>query len=400
MPASATMIEAVERTDLPVSPLLALAMTGFTAILTETLPAGLLPIMSRGLDVSQAAAGQLVSAYAAGSLVAAIPLVVWTQGFRRRPVLLAAILGFLLFNTATALAPDFVSALVARFGAGLAAGLAWGLLAGYARRMVVDRLKGRALALAMVGTPVALSLGVPVGTFLGSVLGWRATFGLMSATTAALVAWVLWSVPDFPGRAVRDRPALMRVLRTPGIRPVLLAILAWMTAHNILYTFVAPLAAPSGLDRRLDLLLLGFGVSAFAGIWLTGLLVDRALRRLALGSLLGFAVVALLLALLPAIPAATVLAVLLWGLSFGGAATQLQTAAGDAAGDGVDLANAMITTTWNAAIAAGGLLGGALLDRWGSPALPPAAGVLVVVALWVVLRDHRHAFRPGPRVAA
>ncbi|MCQ8239577.1 MFS transporter [Rhizosaccharibacter radicis] len=396
----ATTIDTIERSSLPVSPLLALAMTGFTAILTETLPAGLLPIMSRGLDVSQAAAGQMVSAYAAGSLVAAIPLVVWTQGFRRRPVLLAAILGFLLFNTATALAPDFTTALFARFGAGVAAGLAWGLLAGYARRMVVDRLKGRALALAMVGTPVALSLGVPAGTFLGSLLGWRATFGLMSVSTAALVAWVLWSVPDFPGYAARDRPALLRVLRTPGIRPVLGTILAWMTAHNILYTFVAPLAAPSGLDRRLDLLLLGFGVSALAGIWLTGLLIDRALRRLAIGSLLGFAVVALLLALLPASPAATVLAVLLWGLSFGGAATQLQTAAGDVAGDGVDLANAMITTTWNAAIAAGGLLGGVLLDRWGDPALAPAAGVLVVMALAIVLGDHRHAFRPGPRAAA
>ncbi|MBE7210212.1 MAG: MFS transporter [Gluconacetobacter diazotrophicus] len=397
MSASATTTATVERTGLPVSPLLALAMTGFTAILTETLPAGLLPILSRGLHVPPAAAGQLVSAYAAGSLVAAIPLVVWTQGFRRRPVLLAAILGFLLCNTATALAPDFASALVARFGAGMAAGLAWGLLAGYARRMVVDRLKGRALALAMVGTPVALSLGVPFGTFLGSVLGWRATFDLMSATTAALVAWVLWSVPDFPGHAARDRPGLLRVLRTPGIRPVLAVILAWMTAHNVLYTYVAPLAAPSGLDRRLDLLLLGFGISALAGIWLTGLLIDRALRRLALGSLLGFAVVALLLALLPALPAATVLAALLWGLSFGGAATQLQTAAGDAAGDGVDLANAMITTTWNAAIAAGGILGGALLDRWGAAALPPVAGVLVVVAFAVVLRDHRHAFRPGPR---
>ena len=99
-------------------------------------------------------------------------------------------------------------------------------------------------------------------------------------------------------------------------------------------------------------------------------------------------------------PLAIAAAVLVWGLSFGGAATQLQTAAGDVAGEGVDLANAMITTTWNAAIAAGGLLGGVLLGRWGAAALPPAALVLAGAALAVALFARRHAFTPGPRAAA
>ena len=86
-----------ERDTLPIGALLALAMTGFTAILTETLPAGLLPRMSEGLGVSEALAGQTVTAYAAGSLIAAIPLTAWTQGLRRKPTLLAAIIGFLIF---------------------------------------------------------------------------------------------------------------------------------------------------------------------------------------------------------------------------------------------------------------------------------------------------------------
>ncbi len=400
MPVLATSPRSLERDALPMSALLALAMTGFTAILTETLPAGLLPLMARGLQVSQAAAGQLVTAYAIGSLVAAIPLVVWTQGFRRRPTLLAAIVGFLLFNTITAMSPDFPLALAARFGSGIAAGLAWGLLAGYARRMVVGPLQGRALAVAMAGTPVALSLGVPSGTFLGAVLGWRAAFGMMSVTTLLLIAWVLCAVPDFPGHATRDRPSLSGVLRTPGIRPVLATILAWMTAHNLLYTFVAPLAVPSGLGDRLDLLLLGFGIAALVGIWLTGLLVDRMLRLLTLGSLVAFGVVAVLLSCALASPTVLVLAVLLWGLSFGGAATQLQTAAGDAAGNGVDLANAMITTVWNAAIAAGGLLGGVMLSHLGVSSLAPTAAILVIVAFVVVLRGQRHAFRPGARTSS
>src|SRR4051794_7459334 len=88
---------------LPVSGLLALAMTGFIAILTETLPAGLLPQISAGLGVSEALAGQTVTLYALGSLLAAIPLTVATRGWSRRSVLLTAIVGFLAFNTVTTL---------------------------------------------------------------------------------------------------------------------------------------------------------------------------------------------------------------------------------------------------------------------------------------------------------
>ncbi len=400
---TATMIsvrEAAPRERLPLAALLALAMTGFTAIMTETLPAGLLPQMAQGLHVSEPLAGQAVTSYALGSLIAAVPLVALTQGLRRKPVLLAAILGLLLFNSVTALTTSYPVVLVSRFLAGVAAGLAWGLLAGYARRMVVDRLKGKALAVAMAGTPVALSLGVPAGTFLGGSVGWRTAFVVLSATTTVLVAWVVRSVPDFPGQAGHARLSVGQVVRMPGVRPVLVTILAWMTAHNLLYTYVAPLAARAGLAGHVDLLLLGFGAASLLGIAATGLLIDRILRALVLASLVVFAAAAAVLGWAGTAPVAAAVAVLVWGLSFGGAATQLQTAAGDAAAEGVDLANAMITTTWNTAIAAGGLIGGALLGRWGAIALAPTALALALAALAVALAARRHAFKPGPRAAA
>lgn len=71
-------------TRLPLSGLLALALTGFIAILSETLPAGLLDQVANGMHISQAMAGQWVTAYALGSLLTAIPLVTLTQGWRRR----------------------------------------------------------------------------------------------------------------------------------------------------------------------------------------------------------------------------------------------------------------------------------------------------------------------------
>jgi len=372
-------------------------MTGFIAILTETMPAGLLTQIAGSLQVSSALAGQLVTLYAAGSLLASIPLTVATQGWRRRPVLLVAVVGFLVFNTVTALSANYALTLAARFLAGVAAGLAWGMIAGYARRLVPDRLQGRALALAMIGTPIALSLGVPLGAFAGGVVSWRAVFIAVSALTLVLVGWIVLGVPDVPGQAADRRMSVARVFATVGIRPVLFVILAWMLAHNILYTYVAPFVTRAGLGGRVDLVLLVFGVFALAGIWFTGVLVDRWLRALVIASLAGFALVAVALIVGGRQQLVVYPAVALWGLTFGGAATQLGTAAADAAGDGVDVGQAMVTTVWNLAIAGGGLVGGFLLTRFGAGSFPWAVLGGVLLALLAAWRADRHSFPPGPR---
>ena len=375
-------------------------MTGFIGIGSETLPAGLLPLMADGFGISRSLAGQTVTAYALGSLLAAIPLTIATRGWQRRSVLLLTIVGFLVFNTLTAISTNFTLILVARFCAGMAAGLAWSLLAGYARRMVAVHQQGRAMAIAMVGTPIALSLGVPLGTWLGGAVGWRSAFGVMAALCVVLIVWVLAKVPDYPGQSERQRLPLRRVLTTPGVRPVLATVIAWMLAHNILYTYIAPFVAQAGLQDRVDLVLLVFGVTALGGIWIAGRLVDSHLRAMVLASLGGFALLSLVLAWLAASPLAIYIGVAAWGLSFGGAATLLQTALADAAGDGADVALSMNVVAWNGAIAGGGLLGGILLDRWGASSFPWMMVVLLAAGVAIAWAAGAHGFRPGPRSGA
>ncbi|AUZ47286.1 MFS transporter [Pseudomonas orientalis] len=384
---------------LPVGALLALAMTGFICIVTETLPAGLLPLISEGLAISPSMAGQMVPAYALGSVLAVIPMTIATRGWRRRNVLLLTIVGFLLFNSVTALSSHYGVTLVARFFAGVAAGLAWSLLAGYARRMVAPALQGKALALAMVGTPIALSLGVPLGTWLGGFLGWRTTFGLMSALTLGLIVWVLVKVPDYPPQPAHQRLSLGKVLTTPGVRPVLAVVISWMLAHNILYTYIAPFLAPAGLAQRVDLVLLVFGIAALAGIWLTARLVEPVLRNTVLASLATFAAISGVFGFLGNQPQVIYLGVAVWGLSFGGAATLLQTALADAAGDGADVALSLNVVAWNSAIAGSGVVGGVLLDRWGVASFAWVMLVLAGVALVIAWSAHAHGFKPGRRSA-
>ncbi|MFM9280978.1 MFS transporter [Paenibacillus jiagnxiensis] len=378
---------------LPWLALLALAMTGFTCILTETIPAGLLPQIEEGLQITKAMAGQLVTLYALGSLVAAIPFAMFTGGIRRRPLLLAVIIGFLVFNTITALSSSYALTLTARFFAGVAAGAAWGMIAGYARRMVPDALRGRALAVAMVGTPIALTFGVPAGTLLGDLIGWRWVFGLMSLLTLILLVWVLWKVPDYPGQPTGQRLSVSRVFMLPGIRPILFVVLTWMLAHNILYTYIAPFLERSGLAGRTDLVLLVFGAAALISIWIVGMYIDRRLRLLAVLSLLGFALVSVALWVGGTSAPVVFVSVALWGLTFGGAATLLQTALAEASGEeAVDIVMPINTTVWNLAIAGGGIVGGILVELVGVQAFPGVLLLLLVFALITVWSARRYGF--------
>lgn len=381
-----------DRFPLPWAALLTLAAAGFITILTEALPAGLLSQMGADLAVSEAMVGQLVTAYAIGSLLAAIPLTAATRGWPRRRLLLLTLCGFAVVNTVTALSSTYSLTLAARFFAGVFAGLLWALLAGYAARMVPTAQQGRAIAVAMVGTPLALSLGIPAGTFLGAALGWQLTFGLMSVATLALIAWARWQVPDFPGQAAGRQLPLRRVLVLPGIPAVLLVTLGFVLAHNLLYTYIVPLVAQAGMTARVDTVLLAFGFSALAGIWLIGVKIDRWLRALTLASTVLFALACVVLGSWNESPTAIYVGATMWGLAFGGAATLFQTASAQAAGDAADLAQSMIVTVWNLGIAGGGIAGGILLESVGVVSLPWAVLGLLVLTLAMAWQAQRHGF--------
>src|SRR5262249_25480940 len=170
-------------------------------------------------------------------------------GWRRKHLLLTAMVGFAVANAVTAVSSDYVLTMVARFVAGIAAGLAWALLAGYARRMVAPGQEGRAIAIAMTGISVALSLGVPAGTFLCQEVSWRAAFGVITALTAVLLFWIAAVVPDYPGQKAGKIP-LHKTLRVPGVVPVLIVTLVFVLAHTILYAYVAVFLQHVGLGRQ------------------------------------------------------------------------------------------------------------------------------------------------------
>ncbi|MEU9131717.1 MFS transporter [Kitasatospora sp. NPDC048540] len=378
----------------PLRGLPVLFAAAFCAVMTELLPAGLLPGLSHGLHVSEARAGYLVTGYAAASFLAAIPVTAALRGTRRRRVLVGALLAFALADTVTALSANYPLTFAARLLAGATGGVLWAMLAGYAARMVPAEHRGRAIAIVLAGITVALALGIPAGTALAALTGWRAVFGALAALALLLAAaaGVLHRVPDFPGEPAAERVALRRIAVILGLRTVLTVTLLLLLGHQAMYTYLVPFAARAGFGAAGGLLAV-FGLATIAGIVAGGALADRRLRPTLLTGLALIPAALLALGLSRGEPAVTVAAVAGWGAAFGAAPTMLQTALIDLSGPRhADLATALQATVYNLGIAAGSLTGGLALGAAGPgalpwTALPPAAAATAVVAL-----ARRHAF--------
>lgn len=381
-------------TRLPLGSLLALAVTCFVTLLSETLPAGLLLQMSDDLGISTSTAGQTVTVFAIGCLVGAIPLTSLTAALPRRAVVVGMLLGFVVVNTATALAPSLPLLLVTRFLAGLGAGMTWALIPSYARRLSPPHLAGRAIALTALGSTLALAVGVPAGTALGELVGWRWTFGVLSVVALGLVVWVRLGTADVPGTPRSGSGGIAAALRVPGVRSIIVTTAAVIVAHNLLYTYVAPYLVDVGLGESLGLSLLVFGAGSIVGAILVGVFGDTHLRHLSVGSATALVVSLVLLGTVRE-PMLLLVTLAVWGAVFGSIAPVLQTASARAAGSSADAAQSVIVTVWNLAIALGGAIGGVGLAVVGAGALPLVSLPLALVALVVIVSGRRYAFPAG-----
>lgn len=384
--------------NLPIGKLLAFTVAGFITIMTEIIPAGLLPLISNDLQVSEALAGQLISVYALGSVIAAIPVVAATRSWSRKPLFLLAISGLFIFNSLTAISSNYFIILLSRFIAGMSAGIIWGILVGYARNMVSVNQQGKAIAAVGVGQPIALCMGVPLATWLGSLFGWRGVFFVISVLALVLMIWIVISLPNFSGQRINKQHSIKAVFFQSGIRPILAVIFLWIFAHNILYTYISPYLSSVHLSDHIDIVLLIFGLSSILGIWITGTWIDRSLRGLTLMGLAGFALASILMGFFSGQTWIVIIGIVLWGATFGGAPTLLQTAIADTAGDSVDIAQSMLVTVFNLAVAAGGIAGGILLDKVGIDSFFVSMVALSLTGLLIVYLFCENGFKAGARL--
>ncbi|WP_137862853.1 MULTISPECIES: MFS transporter [unclassified Sphingomonas] len=373
----------------------ALAMGGFAIGTTEFATMSLVPYMAEGLKIDVPSAGHVISAYALGVVVGAPLIAVAAAKLSRRLTLILLMTGFALFNTLSALAPDYHWLLLFRFLSGLPHGAYFGIAALVAASLVPVNKRSQAVGRMMLGLTVATILGVPLANWLGQALGWRWGFVVVGALALATVALVAALAPrDSPQHGaspLKELGALAngQVWLTLGISAI------GFGGMFCVYTYVASTmlevtGAPAGM---IPLVLAVFGMGATLGSIIVPKFADRALMPTAAVLLLGSAVA---LALYPfAAGQLWSIALDIFAIGFLGAlGAVLQTRLMDVAGEAQGLAASLNHSAFNFANALGPWLGGLAIAAgygWTSTgwvgALLSLGGFLVLVA--AVLAERR-----------
>ncbi len=265
--------------------ILALAVGAFGIGTTEFVAMGLLPQMAESFDVSIAAAGWLISAYALGVVVGAPTLTALTHSWPRKRVLTALMGLFVAGHAATALAPGFEALIGARFLSGLSHGAFFGACAVVARKIAPPGRQGQALALVFTGLTVANVVGVPAGTYVGQQLGWRLTFALVGVIGLVTIAAIAVMVPEVETRTGSLRSEFAAFRRGQVWWTLLITTVGFASLFTVL-SYVAPLLTEVAgySEGSVSWVLVLFGLGATFGNLVGGRLADwRPYRTLAVG---------------------------------------------------------------------------------------------------------------------
>lgn len=377
-----------------------LVLVTFVAGTDNFVMAGVLPAVAADLAVTEAAAGQLVTVFSIAYALAAPAMVAATARLDRRTLLATGLAVFALLNAAAALAPSYTALLVVRLLAAVVAAAMTPAAFAAAAALAPPERVGRAIGSVAAGMTVALVVGVPLGTWLGAASGWRSTFWLVAGFAVAGCGAVVASLPALPASGGAGLARRVRLLAAP---PVLLAVVATAVAATgsfMTYTYVAPIArdlAGAGADV-VALLIACVGVAGALGTVLGGRATDRwgAGRTLVLALAVQVAATAVLVAagLLGGVAALPVIALgyAVWGLAGWAFNPPMNARLLRLAGDAGTEAVALNSSALFVGIAAGGALGGVVLEAEGVPAVlltAIAIGSVALVLLAVSVVRHR-----------
>jgi DHA1 family inner membrane transport protein len=364
---------------------LALAVGGFGIGTGEFVTMGLLPNVAGDLGISVPRAGHVISAYALGVVIGAPLIAVLAARWPRHRLLLVLMACFAAGNFVSALAPGYASLIAVRFLAGLPHGAYFGVASLVAASLVPANQRARAIGRMMLGLTGATLAGVPLATWLGQTLGWRAAFVLVGAIAVLTFALISRCVPragPVKGASpARELSAFRRkqVWLTLGVGAVgfggLFCVLSYITPT---------LTQVSGLpERYVPFVLAVFGVGMILGNLIGSWLADRALMRTIGGVLIWNAVVLSLFSFTARHVWMVTIAVLLVGTGVA-IVPALQIRLMDVAEDAQTLAAALNHSAFNIANAMGAWLGGVAIAGglgWASTgwvgALLAVAGLLI-----------------------
>lgn len=381
----------------PRAVLFALGMGGFAIGTTEFAAMALLPDFAADLGVSEARAADAISAYALGVVVGAPVLAVAGARMRKRMLLVWLMLAFAVFNTLSALAPDFALFTASRFLSGLPHGAYFGVAALVAASVVPRDKRASAVARVFLGLTLATTLGVPVASWASQYIGWRSGFLFVGALALSTALAVTLKAPRTPADPNANPLRELGALKNRQVWLTLATGAIGFGGFFAVYTYIASTVQTtlggSETDVAIMLVVAGAGMTVFNLVM--GSFADRNMNLTGFVAFGGGALVLL------AYPLAATAGLWTMGIAvalmavLGGVSTVMQTRLMNVAGDAQQLAASLHHAAFNLANALGPFLAARVVAAgYGFPAsgyvgaaLSAAGVVLFAITLWDARRS-------------
>lgn len=365
----------------------AMALCSFVLVAAEFMPVSLLSPIASDLSLSEGQAGQTVSICSLAALLSSLTIRKLAGSVDRRRVLLFLTALLTISGPLVALAPNYAVLMSGRVFVGVALGGFWSMSAATAMRLVPPRSVPRALAVISGGTAIAGTVAAPLGSFLGSLIGWRGAFFCIIPVALLAFLWQLRSLPHLPSQGRATPVGIMGLLRRPHVSVGYLGAMVFFAGQYSMFTYLRPyLEQVTHAEVSLvSLSLLVIGVMGFIGTTVVGKVIGKRLH-LTLAALAAIMATTMFgFALGGSFPVAVVLLLAVWGFCGTSAQVTWWAWVTRAAADDAEAGGGLLVAVAQVGIFSGATLGGIAYDNIGPLSISFGSAVILVLAAVIAL---------------
>lgn len=369
----------------------AMTLCVFALIASEFMPVSLLTPMAADMHVSEGLAGYGIAISGAFAVLTSLSISA-LAGTMNRKTLLLALTGLMAFSGAVvALAPNYLIYMVGRALLGVVIGGFWSMSAATAMRLVPAAQVPRALAIFNGGNALATVIAAPLGSYLGSVIGWRGAFFCLVPVAAIALIWQWVSLPAMSAKRAAGSGNVFRLFKNRSVALGMAACGAFFMGQFALFTYVRPfLETVAHVNvSTLSLILLGIGVMGFIGTVVIGRFLKGGLYRTLIIMPVLMAAIALFLIPFGAWVGAVAILLGLWGLLATAAPVGWWSWIAQAMPKDAEAGGGLMVVVIQSAIALGSIVGGVLFDSTGYQATFIASAAVLLLAAFLTLMTSR-----------
>lgn len=361
------------------------------AILCELVPTGFLPQIANNFEISISKSGILVGIYALASAIFGIPLISYTVSWDRKKLLTILLCGFAIANIIVGVSPSFELMILGRMLGGMCAGTLWPMITAYGMKLVDEKDEGKAVTIVMAGITIGMSVGLPIMTWIGTYLGYRAIFLILGILLAIIAILCNRLLPHVSGEKKSKSNSPLTMIKNRGVLLVIILTFLGVGANYGVYTFITNLINDVKYPS-VALAQLFIGIGSIISIIFTMKYIDKHLNVLIL-SLFFLTALTFILFFISKNLILLHIVFFIWGLEFGSLSSIFQTATAHQVTEGTAVANALQSSGFNFSIMIGSTGAGFLLDSIGVSAILFSAFIISILGFAIVILNQKK-FKP------